>query len=121
MHRSRVYNNPMLIKLKHHFGVRVHWSVYHSGISTTARVLANEVWRIGSGVIRARSNSTKHTVSFVSIFSTCLTTFLLKRFSKTSEDQNSAVGFLMRVLGFTAEEDASLGINQCFEKYCMND
>ncbi len=53
--RSRVHD-PMLIKLKHHFGVHVHWSVYHSGKSTSARVLANELWNIGHGVkfVRAR-------------------------------------------------------------------
>jgi hypothetical protein len=44
----------------------------------------------------------------------------LTRVSKIPEDQNSAEGFLKRVLGFTAEEDARLGINQCFEKYCMS-
>ena len=44
----------------------------------------------------------------------------MTRFSKISEDRNSAEGFLKRVLGFTAEEDARLGINLCFEKYCMS-
>jgi hypothetical protein len=71
VHRSRLHE-PMLIKLKSHFGVHVHWSVYHSGNSTSSRVLANEMWKIGRGVkfVRARCDLTKHSFKFVSITST---------------------------------------------------
>lgn len=76
------------------YGLLVHWSVYHSGKSTNARIVANRIFDSGRPVkyIKARSES-------------------------LPRDLASAEVWFRRVVGFTNDGDDDLSIAQCFQKY----
>ena len=119
VHRMDIHDK-MFNKVKNHCGVHVHWSVYHSGKSTSGRVIASMLWNIGRGVkfIKARSDLTEHSFEFVLI--TMNKIFFSTRACSRAEDKASAENWMKRVLGFTADEDDRLCVNECFAKYCVD-
>ena len=90
-------HDMMFNKLKDHFGVHVYLSVYHSGKSNSARVVAKMLWDIRRSV-----------------------KVLNSRADSTAENQASAENWLKCVLGYTAEEDDRLCINECFDNHCTD-
>ena len=94
--RADVHNVMMEQLTGDKFGVYVHWSVFHSGKSTSSKLVANWLW------------SAEKDVKYINA-----------RLTSIPEDKMSAEQWFRRVAEFSDISDNTISIAECFEKYSL--